>query len=97
MITLGSSPSSLSNAAAQIPSLARSSVDTSPPAATGSLADVVQVQSSAAGLTNLVRPTEAQLVQQLYRQGHTVPQISSSLSLSVVAVDNYLQISRSSG
>lgn len=56
--------------------------------------DLVQLQPGG-GLSNLVQPTEAQRVQELYRQGHTIPQISSSLNLSAQAVDTYLNISQS--
>jgi DNA-binding NarL/FixJ family response regulator len=57
------------------------------------LADLVQLQSRS-GLISVVQPTQAQEVQQLYREGHTVPQISSSLNLSAQAIDTYLHISQ---
>ncbi len=47
--------------------------------------------------TDTVTLTEAQQVYNLYNQGQTVPQISSSLSLPVSTVNNYLGISQSGG
>ncbi len=46
--------------------------------------------------TDSVRLSEAQQAYQLYNQGLPITQIASSLSLSVAAVDNYLNISSSS-
>jgi DNA-binding NarL/FixJ family response regulator len=43
-----------------------------------------------------VELTEAQRVYQLYNQGLPVPQIATNLSLSVAAVNSYLNISNSS-
>jgi DNA-binding NarL/FixJ family response regulator len=40
--------------------------------------------------------TEAQQVYQLYNQGQTVPQIATSLSLAVEAVNSYLGITTTS-
>jgi DNA-binding NarL/FixJ family response regulator len=40
-----------------------------------------------------VRLTEAEQVDQLYSQGHTVPQIAFNLDLTAQAVDKYLNIS----
>jgi DNA-binding NarL/FixJ family response regulator len=40
--------------------------------------------------------TEAQQVYQLYNQGQSVPQIATSLSLTVSVVNNYLGITTSS-
>jgi DNA-binding NarL/FixJ family response regulator len=42
-----------------------------------------------------VQLTEAQRVYQLYDQGQQVPQIASTLSLSVTAVNSYLNLSSS--
>jgi DNA-binding NarL/FixJ family response regulator len=49
--------------------------------------------------TDTVQLTEAQQVYQLYNQGMEISQIASSLSLSlsVAAVDSYLNISTSGG
>lgn len=47
--------------------------------------------------TDTVTLTEAQQVYNLYNQGQTVPQISSSLSLPLSTVNNYLGITQSSG
>jgi DNA-binding NarL/FixJ family response regulator len=96
MITLSNSSASSSSLVANTSAATlRNSVSTpNQQPATRVRADLVQIPSSDTGLSGLVRPTEAQQVQQLYRQGHTVPQISSSLNLSVIAVDNYLNISR---
>ena len=40
----------------------------------------------------IVRLTEAEQAQRLYVEGHTVPQIAFSLSLSEQAVNSYLNI-----
>lgn len=95
MITVTHSSASLSTTIAETSSatLRNSAATSHSQLATRDLADVIQLQPSTGGLGGLVRLTEAQQVQQLYRQGHTVPQISSSLNLSVVAVNNYLSIS----
>jgi DNA-binding NarL/FixJ family response regulator len=45
--------------------------------------------------SDTVQLTEAQQVYQLYNQGMQVSQIASSLSLSVAAVNSYLNISNS--
>jgi DNA-binding NarL/FixJ family response regulator len=47
--------------------------------------------------TDTVTLTEAQQVYNLHNQGQTVPQISSSLSLPVSTVNNYLGITQSGG
>jgi DNA-binding NarL/FixJ family response regulator len=95
MITLSNSSANLSPAIPATSATLRNSVSTpNQQPVTRDLADLVQLQSSDVGLSALVRPTEAQQVEQLYRQGHTVPQISSSLNLSLIAVDNYLSSSR---
>jgi DNA-binding NarL/FixJ family response regulator len=45
--------------------------------------------------SDTVQLTEAQQVYQLYNQGYQVTQIASSLSLTVAAVNSYLNISSS--
>jgi DNA-binding NarL/FixJ family response regulator len=45
--------------------------------------------------SDTVQLTEAQQVYQLYNQGYQVTQIASTLSLSVAAVNSYLNISSS--
>jgi DNA-binding NarL/FixJ family response regulator len=45
--------------------------------------------------SDTVQLTEAQQVYQLYNQGYPVTQIASTLSLSVAAVNSYLNISSS--
>lgn len=45
--------------------------------------------------SDIVQLTEAQQVYQLYNQGYEVTQIASSLSLTVAAVNSYLNISSS--
>jgi DNA-binding NarL/FixJ family response regulator len=52
-----------------------------------------QPQLSANGSSDAVQLTEAQQVYQLYNQGMQIPQIASNLSLSVAAVNSYLNIS----
>jgi DNA-binding NarL/FixJ family response regulator len=52
-----------------------------------------QVQLPAKRSSDTVQLTEAQQVYQLYNQGYQVTQIASSLSLSVAAVNSYLNIS----
>jgi len=47
--------------------------------------------------TDTVKLSEAQQVYQLHHQGKSVAQISSSLSLSVAAVNGYLNISNTKG
>ncbi len=47
--------------------------------------------------TDTVTLTEAQQVYNLYNQGQTVPQISTSLSLPVSMVNNYLGITQGGG
>jgi DNA-binding NarL/FixJ family response regulator len=42
---------------------------------------------------DVVQISEAQRVSELYRQGQTVSQIASDLSLSVAAVNSYLELS----
>lgn len=53
-----------------------------------------QVQPTTTG-PDTVTLTEAQQVYNLYNQGQTVPQISSSLSLPLSTVNNYLGITQS--
>lgn len=47
-------------------------------------------------ITDTVRLTEAEQVDQLYSQGHSVPQIAFNLDLTAQAVDRYLNISTNS-
>jgi DNA-binding NarL/FixJ family response regulator len=53
-----------------------------------------QVQQPVSNSGDTVTLTEAQQVFNLYNQGQTVPQIASSLSLSVSMVNNYLGITQ---
>lgn len=64
-----------------------------PPAQPAS-ANTIQAQPNP-NLSNLVQPPIFQQVQQLYRDGRTVPQIAFSLDLSAQAIDTYLNISKS--
>lgn len=91
MITISSSPQSLPVTAAQ--SFSTGPSVRKPQPATNNLADSVQIKTTGASLAGLVRPTQAQQVQQLYRRGNTVPQIAYNLKLSAQAVDGYLNIS----
>lgn len=50
-------------------------------------------QADANVATDTVQLTEAQQVYQLFNQGQSVSQISSSLGLSVASVNSYLNIS----
>lgn len=63
-----------------------------PPAQPAS-ANTVQAQPSP-NLSSLVQPPIFQQVQQLYRDGRTVPQIAFSLDLSAQAIVTYLNISK---
>jgi DNA-binding CsgD family transcriptional regulator len=54
-------------------------------------------QPRRAAAADTVQLTEAQQVFQLFNQGQSVSQIASSLSLSVPAVNTYLNIAGSSG
>jgi DNA-binding NarL/FixJ family response regulator len=53
-----------------------------------------QVQQAVNNSGDSVTLTEAQQVYNLYNQGQTVPQIATSLSLSVSMVNNYLGITQ---
>jgi DNA-binding NarL/FixJ family response regulator len=53
-----------------------------------------QVQQPVNNSADTVTLTEAQQVYNLYNQGQTVPQIATSLSLSVTMVNNYLGITQ---
>ena len=64
------------------------------PAAQPAAVSAVQTQSGP-NLSSLVQPPIFQQVQQLYRDGRTVPQIAFSLELSAQAVNSYLNISSS--
>lgn len=55
------------------------------------------VQAGANTSTDTVKLSEAQQIYQLYNQGQSVTQISTSLSLSVAAVNSYLNISNTTG
>jgi DNA-binding NarL/FixJ family response regulator len=55
-----------------------------------------QVQQSASASADTVTLTAAQQVYNLYNQGQTVSQISTSLSLPVSTVNNYLGITQTS-
>jgi DNA-binding NarL/FixJ family response regulator len=52
-----------------------------------------QIQQAANNSADTVKLSVAQQVTQLYQAGQQVPQIASSLSLSVDNVNNYLNIS----
>jgi DNA-binding NarL/FixJ family response regulator len=54
-------------------------------------------QQPASASSDTVTLTEAQQVYNLYNQGQTVTQISSSLALPVSTVNNYLGITQSGG
>ncbi|MGA9978701.1 MAG: hypothetical protein WBQ08_08710 [Candidatus Sulfotelmatobacter sp.] len=54
-------------------------------------------QTAANVATDTVQLTEAQQVYQLFNQGQSVSQISSSLGLSVESVNSYLNISNTAG
>jgi DNA-binding NarL/FixJ family response regulator len=56
-----------------------------------------QVQQPTNTSPDTVTLTEAQQVYNLYNQGQTVTQISTSLSLPVSTVNNYLGITQSGG
>jgi DNA-binding NarL/FixJ family response regulator len=90
MITISSSPQSLSVTAAQSSSTSASARKPQP--TTNNPDDSVQIKTTGTGLASLVQPTQAQQVQQLYRRGNTVPQIAYNLNLSAQAVDGYLNI-----
>jgi len=92
MITISSSPQSLSVTAAQGFSTSTPARKSQP--TTDKLADSVQIKPTGSGLASLVQPTRAQQVQQLYRRGNTVPQIAYNLNLSAQAVDGYLNIAK---
>lgn len=51
-----------------------------------------QPEPVATNNADIVQLTEAEQVQQLFSQGHTVPQIASSLDLTAQAIDRYLNI-----
>jgi DNA-binding NarL/FixJ family response regulator len=71
---------------------------TNPPSTTASQQPIQQqAQQPTNNSTHTVTLTEAQQVYNLYNQGQTVPQISTSLSLPVSMVNNYLGITESSG
>jgi DNA-binding NarL/FixJ family response regulator len=53
-----------------------------------------QVQQPANNSSDSITLTEAQQVYNLYNQGQSVPQIATSLSLSVSMVNNYLGITQ---
>jgi len=55
-----------------------------------------QVQQSTSASADTVTLTAAQQVYNLYNQGQTVSQISTSLSLPVSTVNNYLGITQTS-
>ena len=55
---------------------------------------VQPVQPTARSSADTVQLTAAERVYQLYHQGQKVSQIASSLSLSVAAVNSYLNISK---
>ncbi len=68
------------------------------PSSTASQQPVQQTESQPTNVpADTVTLTEAQQVYNLYNQGQTVPQISSSLSLPVSTVNNYLGITQSGG
>lgn len=54
---------------------------------------VQPVQQAANSSADTVKLTSAEQVYQLYNQGQKVSQIASSLSLSVAAVNSYLNLS----
>lgn len=98
MSAISSSFASLSLAAlanAPAPAAAASpAVDVVKPAERPAAASTVQTQPGQ-NLSSLVQTPVFQEVQQLYRDGRTVPQIAFSLELSAQAVNSYLNISKS--
>lgn len=54
-------------------------------------------QAAANASTDTVKLSEAQQIYQLYNQGQSVSQISTSLSLSVAAVNSDLNLSNTTG
>jgi DNA-binding NarL/FixJ family response regulator len=69
----------------------------SPSSNTAPAPQVQPVQPTAQASADTVRLTAAEQVYQLYNQGQKVSQIASSLSLSVAAVNSYLNLSKTSG
>lgn len=67
------------------------------PSTTAAQQQVQQPQQSTNPSTDTVTLNEAQQVYNLYNQGQTVPRISSSLSLPVSTINNYLGITQSGG
>lgn len=63
--------------------------------ATTNVAAAQTVQQPANNSAYVVRLSEAEQVYQLSNQGQSVPQIATSLSLSVAAVNSYLGVSNS--
>jgi DNA-binding CsgD family transcriptional regulator len=65
------------------------------PAAANASSNATATQPATAAhvATDTVQLTEAQQVYQLFNQGQSVSQISSSLGLSVASVNSYLNIS----
>jgi DNA-binding NarL/FixJ family response regulator len=78
-----------------IPSLASDTASAGPSSGSQAAQSPPQPKASAAGDT--VQLTEAQQVYQLYNQGLQVSQIASTLSLSVAAVNSYLNLSNTGG
>ena len=89
MIIISSSPDSL-----VIPERQSSAAASArkPQATSNNVPDFIQIHLNSESSATLVRPTQAQQFQQLYRRGNTVPQIAYNLNLSAQAVDGYLNI-----
>jgi DNA-binding CsgD family transcriptional regulator len=78
-----------------IPSLLSDAASAGPSSGSPAAQPPPQPTANAAGDT--VQLTEAQQVYQLYNQGLQVSQIASTLSLSVAAVNSYLNLSNTGG
>jgi DNA-binding NarL/FixJ family response regulator len=78
-----------------IPSLLSDAASAGPSSGSQAAQSPPQPTANAAGDT--VQLTEAQQVYQLYNQGLQVSQIASTLSLSVAAVNSYLNLSNTGG
>jgi DNA-binding NarL/FixJ family response regulator len=78
-----------------IPSVAsgEAAAAASPASVSAAAPEVQPVQQVANSSADTVRLTSAEQVYQLYTQGQKVSQIASSLSLSVAAVNSYLNLS----
>jgi DNA-binding NarL/FixJ family response regulator len=74
-------------------SLATATASPATPSNSSNTAAAPKLQPATNDQADLFQLTTAEQAQQLYSQGHTVPQIASTLNLSAQAVDTYLNIS----